>query len=79
MYVFSYRIFDENVYHNVYMNMVEYQNELINVLIMLMNVSNKFARAKNFKEKLPPAILMQDLLSEINVFQPYDQRKHILF
>ncbi len=38
MYVFSYQIFDENVYHNVYMNRDEYPNVLINVLIMLMNV-----------------------------------------
>jgi hypothetical protein len=38
MYVFSYQIFDENVYHNVHMNMDEYPNVLINVWIMLMNV-----------------------------------------
>lgn len=38
MYVFSYRIFDENVCHNVHMNMVEYPNESRDVLIRLMNV-----------------------------------------
>ncbi len=38
MYVFSYQIFDENVFHNVNMSMDEYRNELTNVWIMLMNV-----------------------------------------
>ena len=40
MCVFSCQIFDEIVCHNVHMNMVEYPNESIDELIMLMNVWN---------------------------------------
>ena len=38
MCVFSCQIFDEIACHNVHMNMVEYPNESIDELIMLMNV-----------------------------------------